>query len=153
MKSKEKYIDLGYEKVKVPRDVYDAYSRWIWNTFRREKRYGRCTAVSWGICEGDCYLCSYRCASEFIPLEAIENQVYALGMDVEEIVLAKIYLEEILQMAEKIDPEGRTIIQFKLSGLKDEEAAKWFGVQQPAYTQRKNKLLAKLRKKSEEMGL
>ena len=22
MKSKEKYIDLGYEKVKVPRDVY-----------------------------------------------------------------------------------------------------------------------------------
>lgn len=145
MSKKQKYIDSMGEKVEVPRDVYDAYYRWVRSTFRRQKRHGCCNAPSWWMCEGDCYLCAYHCASEFIPWdEAIENQVYNAGMDVEEIVLAKIDLEEILQMAEKNDPKGRTIIQFKLAGIKDEEAARRFGVQQPAFTKRKNKLLVKL---------
>jgi len=147
MKNKEnqsrtkRFYDRGtgtwYE---VSEEQYDKYDCWR-NRFRkRRQRDGLCICPNnrWWVCDGICDGCEF--AKEEYPVSldyAIEEdgelRFYLPGygdpsQNVEEIVLRKIEMEEMLEKLKEIMPEAFVIGRLRLEGLTDREIAARLGI-------------------------
>ena len=143
-------IRLNGEWIPVTEEVYQAWYRPIWKTFRFACRHGRCRCPNWRLCEGDCGLCSYRRAGDQTSLDRWQEdsgrEKEAYGADPSEIAENRATYEALLLELDEIDPNGRRIGQLLQDGVDDRTAAKTLGLSKSANSRKKIKLRSTLKK-------
>lgn len=148
-------IRLNGEWIPVTEEVYQAWYRPIWKTFRFAYRHGRCRCPNWRLCEGDCGLCTYRRAGDQASLDQWQEEYgreeEAYGEDPSEIAENRVAYDALLLELDEIDPNGRRTSQLLQDGVDDRTAAKMLGLPRSTYSDKKLRIRRELkkRKKSE----
>lgn len=142
-------------RVPVSEELYHAY----WDPERAERkrreRAFRCRDGKGVRCKKDCTLCSYyrnggQPIGNAVSLDALyeENEYEVPGSsNVEEAVMYALLLEELNKALEELDPEGRRIAELIKSGTSDRNAAAAMNLKRSTYSDRKLKLLSRLRER------
>lgn len=138
------------ELVEVDRQVYEAYYRPIWRVRDKAMRHGGCNAATWRVCTGDCATCLHHLGGR---MWSLEMHVEKTGLevpdpltDVEAEVLDRIALEELVERVKKLDEEDRRICELVALGMDERKAAAAMGLSKSTFHDRKERLMARLRK-------
>ena len=138
------------ELVEVDRQVYEAYYRPIWRVRDKAMRHGGCNAATWRVCTGDCATCLPLLGGR---MWSLEMHVEKTGLevpdpltDVEAEVLDRIALEELVERVKKLDEEDRRICELVALGMDERKAAAAMGLSKSTFHDRKERLMARLRK-------
>lgn len=138
------------ELIEVDRETYLEYYRPIWRVHDNAKRNGGCNATTWKTCTGDCATCFHhiggRTWSLEMHVEKIGQEVPDPLMDVEAEVLERIGLEELVRRVKELSPEDRRICELVALGVTERKAAETMGLSKTTYHDRKERLLARLRR-------
>ncbi len=137
------------ELVEVDRETYLEYYRPIWRVHDNAIRHGGCNSATWKICTGDCATCFHHLGSRTWSLEAHTDKT---GLDipdpltnVEEQVLDRIALDELVSRVRDLDSEDRRICELVALGVSERKAAEALGLGKNTYRYRKQQLMARLR--------
>lgn len=138
------------ELIEVDRETYLEYYRPIWRIHDNAKRNGGCNALTWKICTGDCATCRHHIGGRDWSLEM---HVEKTGVDVpdplsdvEAHVLESVAMEDLVRRVKELDPEDRRICELIALGVNERKAAEAMGLSKTTYHDRKERLLARLRK-------
>jgi DNA-directed RNA polymerase specialized sigma24 family protein len=149
---KEHYIYDPATKQCIPvsDEVYNAFYRPIWNTFRKAHRHGCCSCPGskWWLCGGDCADCKYRAAGDSLSLDYEQEVVGDIredeSADIESIVTDRIIFDQLLKRLDELMPEARRIGELRLDGLSDSDIADILGIPRTTFLSRLKKAKAKL---------
>lgn len=155
------YDKLTRTWYEVTPEQYCEFDRWRTAKRKREQSHGHCTCPrqKWWTCDGMCGDCEFRAAGDTISLDApITNEdgdsvslldTIASEEDLEEIVLDRILMQQLVKRLFELMPEAETIGKMRLKGIKDEDIADAIGIKRTTFRSRIKKVEAQLR---EEFG-
>lgn len=139
-----------YEYMEVSKEVYLAFHRPIWVTWKEKKKLGCCSGCDWKCCMGDCCDCPhYHRGSEVLSLDAPfgDDEFTTLGDTIEdpdscidEILTQSTVLEELLNALQEIDPDGRRIGELLSEGKSGHEVCDILGMAHTTYLRRFKKM-------------
>lgn len=158
------YTKIGSKNVKaimVPvasKAQYDEYMRPLWAGVKREERSRRCT-VSNGKgklkrCTEDCSKCERLHEGSVISLDELQNEGFEVAHtenDPANIVIDMMLLEELTKALEELDPDSRRICELIKEGFSDREMAAECKLPKSTFSDKKRRLLSKLRKHIDEI--
>ncbi len=149
--NKKYQIYLNGELIPVTEEVYKAWYRPIWRTYKFARRHNQCTCPQWHLCEGDCNVCQYQKLGDHSSLDLMFDdslqQLEAQNSDPEEIVLDAMSTEELLHTLDEIDPYGSRIAKCLLNKADNRDASETLGLAKSTYSDKKMKIRRELRKR------
>ena len=154
--TKQYYLTIEGQEVKVSEEVYRAYKRPIWAEHKRNDRQKLCQ-VSDGKgglkrCTEDCSKCSHTKEGSFLSIDGLEEAGYSVedrSQDVAEIVAEKMLLEELLMALEELDPNSHRICELLMEGRSKREIARLMSIPQSSFEYQFKKLMASLKDRLE----
>ena len=157
--SKQYYLSIDGQEVKVNEEIYRAYKQPAWAEHKRKERERRCRDSKGRVCTQSCRLCDMnrmlddkepiRKNSLLLSLDWFQDDGFdqADPADIEEILAEKELLTELLSALEELDPDNRRIMELFASGKSERDIATDIGLSQKAVNKRKTKLFAQLKER------
>lgn len=146
---KQRYIYMEGQAIPVTEEVYLAYYQPIWRTHENARRHGQCAVNDWRKCQGDCGLCRHRTVGDSGSIDHL-YELYALeaedtDSDPADIVGSSLLCETLLEVLDKIDPDGSRIAQLLMDGNTDRGIAAILGISKSWFNERKARIRKRLR--------
>ena len=150
------YIPSTKQRIPVTKEVYDAYYRPIWRTFKNAHRHQQCSCAGdkWWLCDGDCASCRFCTGGGNLSLDYEQEMLGDIrpdDMDLESIVTDRIIFEQLLKRLDALLPDARRIGELRLDGYSDTAIADILGLPRTTLLSRIKKAKAQLREEHGEM--
>jgi DNA-directed RNA polymerase specialized sigma subunit len=150
--TKQYYLTIDGQEVKVSEEVYRAYKRPAWAEHKRKEREKRCI-ISDGKgrtkrCTEDCSKCDKQRTGSALSLERFKEEGFEITdpVDIAEFVADKLLLEELYAALKELDSEERSLIDALFFKSRTErDYATDIGLKHQSVNKSKKKILEKLR--------
>lgn len=130
------YLPESQTHEPVSEEIYYAYYRPIWRTFKKEHYHKRCicSGHNWHLCSGDCFTCSFHIEGDRLSLDAEmgneDDSIFTLYETFpDDAPLIESLIEDVdlrsalLRALEKLDPESRAMCRLIMEGFSERQAA------------------------------
>ena len=144
--------------IQITEEQYRSLYPEIWRIQKREQYHHRCMCPKKYIwkCDGNCDLCEYHTAGDTLSLDAnicsegdsqfnILDSTAENNANVEEIILDKILMKQLIKRLEELMPEAVEIGKLRMNGVKDDDIAEIIGIKRTTFRSRLDKAAKKLR--------
>jgi DNA-directed RNA polymerase specialized sigma24 family protein len=150
------YIPRTKQRIQVTKEVYDAYYRPIWRTFKNAHRHMQCSCAGdkWWLCGGDCGECRFSTCGGNLSLDyeqEILGDIRPDDMDLESIVTDRIIFEQLLKRLEELLPGAHRIGELRLDGYSDTAIADILGIPRTTLLSRIKKAKDQIREEYGDM--
>lgn len=158
----QRYIEIDGQQIPVFEEIYRAYKRPAWAEHKRKEREKCCRDEKGNRCTKSCRECDLERAEKGLKPIVRTGSVLSLDKfiyegfepadtaDMSELVVDKLFLEELYAALEELDPDNHRIMELFSIGKSEREIANHIGLSQKAINKRKNKVFAQLRERLQD---